>query len=161
MRIENMKIPPVSPEERKERIEKKLKKQFGFVPVWKILRRSVDARRKDQICFVYTLDVEAGAKSPAPPAYEPWPGFSAGKGLPGADADQVSALPVDPFDSVGSCFSGKRCPGERAASPGVDAEMDHSVAEQSGLPAGRKDEGGAADGGRTQEKGLVHKFSSH
>lgn len=83
MRIENLKIPPEPPEERRKRIEKLLQRQFGRLPSYRIVRRSVDARRRGAIRYVYTIDVQAaGPPSPPGPVYEPFEGFSVG--LPAA-----------------------------------------------------------------------------
>lgn len=57
IRINQLKLPV---DHRKEQLEKKLKKSLQNTPVktWKIAKRSIDARKKENLSYVYALDVE-------------------------------------------------------------------------------------------------------
>ncbi len=59
IRINNIKL-PLNHEEKelKEAIEKKLRTPFKRITSWEIIRRSVDARRKDRIIFLYHVEVK-------------------------------------------------------------------------------------------------------
>ena len=57
--IHDISVPPLPEEERRAILEKKLRRfAGGALPAWRIVRRSVDARKKDDIRYVYTLGVE-------------------------------------------------------------------------------------------------------
>ncbi len=57
--IHDIAVPPLPEEERRGILEKKLRRfAGGALPAWRIFRRSVDARKKDDIHYVYTLALE-------------------------------------------------------------------------------------------------------
>ena len=57
--IHDIAVPPLPEEERRAILEKKLRRfAGGALPAWRIFRRSVDARKKDDIHYVYTLALE-------------------------------------------------------------------------------------------------------
>ena len=59
-RIQQIKLRTDEPESRlKEKILKKLGRRDIVITELKIVRKSIDARNRDDICFVYTLDFEA------------------------------------------------------------------------------------------------------
>ena len=63
--IHDLSVPPLPENERLAVLEKKVLRFTGGVPAaWRIVRRSVDARRKDDIRYIYTLGIEgADAKT--------------------------------------------------------------------------------------------------
>lgn len=63
IRIHDISIPPIPEAERRTALEKKLRGLFeGRIPEYRIMRRSVDARKKDAICYVYTVDVKGESR---------------------------------------------------------------------------------------------------
>ena len=57
--IHDISVPPFPEEERRAILKKKLRRFAGGAAfTWRIVRRSVDARKKDDIHYVYTLAVE-------------------------------------------------------------------------------------------------------
>ena len=57
--IHDIAVPPLPEAERRAILEKKLRRfAGGALPAWRIFRRSVDARKKDDIHYVYTLALE-------------------------------------------------------------------------------------------------------
>ena len=60
IRISQLKL-PVS--HSREDLEKKIEKTLGVsltrTESWRIVRRSVDARKKDQLLYIYSIDVKA------------------------------------------------------------------------------------------------------
>ena len=57
--IHDLNVPPLPEEERRAILEKKLRRFAGGAAfTWRIVRRSVDARKKDDIHYVYTVAVE-------------------------------------------------------------------------------------------------------
>ena len=59
IRILQMKLPVFHTEEDlKEKILHTLRIRPEELKSWKIVRRSIDARKKDAICYVYQIDVE-------------------------------------------------------------------------------------------------------
>lgn len=59
IRIQELKLPPDHTKQMLEREIKKILRINGELPEYEIIRRSVDARRKPEIRFVYTVDVKA------------------------------------------------------------------------------------------------------
>lgn len=58
--IHDLSVPPLPEEERKKILEKKIRRVTGGVPAaWRIVRRSVDARKKDDIRYVYSVGLDA------------------------------------------------------------------------------------------------------
>ncbi len=63
IRIHDIKLPAVPPEEEKKKLEEVLGGLFGRVPPYRIVRHSLDARKKPEIYSVYSVDAEtAGPK---------------------------------------------------------------------------------------------------
>ncbi len=63
IRIHDIKLPAVPPEEEKKKLEEVLSGLFGRVPPYRIVRHSLDARKKPEIYSVYSVDAEtAGPK---------------------------------------------------------------------------------------------------
>ena len=59
IRIHDLSIPPLPESERRVLLEKKIRRfAGGILPSWKIARRSVDARKKEEIRYIYTVDLE-------------------------------------------------------------------------------------------------------
>ena len=59
IRILQLKLPVLHTEEElKEKILHTLRIRPEELKSWKIVRRSIDARKKDALCFVYQIDVE-------------------------------------------------------------------------------------------------------
>ncbi len=57
--IHELNVPPLPEEERRAILEKKLRRFAGGAAFsWRIVRRSVDARKKDDIHYVYTVAIE-------------------------------------------------------------------------------------------------------
>ena len=57
--IHELNVPPLPEEERRAILEKKLRRFAGGAAFsWRIVRRSVDARKKDDIRYVYTVAIE-------------------------------------------------------------------------------------------------------
>ncbi len=61
IRIHNLTVPVLPEEDRRKALEKKISRLFGGkLPPYRLVRRSVDARKKDAICYIYTVDVTLG-----------------------------------------------------------------------------------------------------
>ena len=57
IRINQLKLPV---DHSQEQLENKIKKNLrgASIKTWKITKKSIDARKKDQLCYVYAIDVE-------------------------------------------------------------------------------------------------------
>ena len=59
IRINQLKLPVTHTREDLERkIEKTLRISMSAVKSWRIVRQSVDARKKEDILYIYAIDVE-------------------------------------------------------------------------------------------------------
>ena len=60
IRISQLKLPVShSREDLEKKIEKTLGVSLARTESWRIVRRSVDARKKDQLLYIYSIDVKA------------------------------------------------------------------------------------------------------
>ena len=57
IRINQLKLPV---DHSQEQLENKIKKNLrgASIKTWKITKKSIDARKKDQLCYEYAIDVE-------------------------------------------------------------------------------------------------------
>ena len=61
IRISDIRIPAAPREAELQALEAKLNKLLGIkMPVWRVARQSLDARKKPEILSVYSLDVDLG-----------------------------------------------------------------------------------------------------
>ena len=59
IRIHDLTVPPLPEEERRKILEKKIRRfTGGYLPAYRIVRRSVDARKKEEIRYIYSVDLE-------------------------------------------------------------------------------------------------------
>ena len=63
IRISQLKLPVShSWEDLEKKIEKTLGVSLTRTESWRIVRRSVDARKKDQLLYIYSIDVKAAGE---------------------------------------------------------------------------------------------------
>ena len=67
IRISQLKLPvDHSREDLEKKIEKTLRIPMSQVKNWQIVRQSVDARKKEELLYIYTIDVKTGREEPRP-----------------------------------------------------------------------------------------------
>ncbi len=93
-KIDNIKIPPLPVRERRALLEKKIKKQLGKLPPYRILRRSVDARKKDQIFYVYSVGIPEPGDHALPVYPQTCEAFMKVRAKTGAAKSGCAAAPV-------------------------------------------------------------------